>query len=264
MPKMTQTLGHAARLAGAIAIAASVALPALAQDKPMLQGFRDDFTAPMLNTKRWYVSHGWTNGKHQDCEWSKKAVAVKDGFLHLSHIPAEGDDLPLCGEIQTHAFLKYGTIEARISAPRASGLNASVFTYTGPTFKAPHDEIDVEVLTRDTSEITFNTFVSGKMANGEVVPVDPPIDEEFHTIAMKWEPDRIIWYLDGEEVHRTAEGSPLPENPQKIYMSFWSTTMLTEWMGEQGPREGPLDYRVDWLAYTPPDQDCLFEGSVTC
>ncbi len=264
MPLMVQILGTAARLSGAIAIAVVAGTTAAAQDMLMRQGFRDDFTAPMLNTKRWFISDGWTNGKHQDCEWSKKAVSVREGFLRLAHIPAEGDRKPLCGEIQARAFLQYGTIEARVRTPRGSGLNASIFTYTGPTYKAPHDEIDIEVLTRDTSEITFNTFVSGKMANGEVVSVDPPIDEAFHTVAMTWEPDRITWYLDGQEVHRTAEGSELPDHPQKIYMSFWSTTMLIDWMGEQGPREGPLEYLVDWVAYTPAGQSCLFEGSVTC
>lgn len=252
------------QLAGTSLIAALSCGPVLGSDSVPLQAFRDNFSAPLLNTKRWFVSDGWTNGKHQDCEWSKRAVSISDGFLHLAHIPGDGEDAPLCGEVQTHAFLHHGTIEARISAPRASGLNASVFTYTGPTYKAPHDEIDVEILTRDTGEITFNTFVSGKMANGEVVPVDPPTDEAFHTVAMKWEPERITWYLDGQEVHRTAPGSPLPENPQKIYMSFWSTTMLTDWMGEQEPRTTPLEYRIDWLAYTPLDQSCLFEDSVTC
>lgn len=232
---------------------------------PDAAGFFEDFTEG-LDRDRWYVSDGWTNGDWQDCHWSGGAVRVQDGTLTLFHIPAPegGDRPPQCGEVQTRARLHHGTFEARIRTPRAPGLNASVFTYIGPVHGAPHDEIDIEILTRDPGAMTANTYVAGKPHNGGAAPATPPFDEAFHTVAFRWEPEGITWYLDGQKVHRTAPGSPLPTHPQKLYMSFWSTETLTDWMGKQGPREGPLGYEIDWVAYTPLGQACLFEGSVTC
>lgn len=255
-----------------IALLATAGQPVTAQfpdqpsDKahPETAGFREDFTGA-LDRDRWYVSDGWTNGDWQDCHWSEKAVAVEDGMLVLSHIPAPGDGgPPLCGEVQTRAMFHYGTVEARIRTPRQSGMNASVFTYAGPVHDSPHSEIDIEIITRDPGEMQVNTYVEGEPENGARAPAAPPFDEDFRTVAFLWEPDGITWYLDGQEVHRTEPGSPLPDHPQKIYMSFWSTTVLTEWMGEQTPRDEPLGYEIDWVAYTPLEAACLFEGSITC
>ncbi|WP_410218055.1 family 16 glycosylhydrolase [Paracoccus sp. (in: a-proteobacteria)] len=267
---MTQTRPSARpRLAilGMLGLLAALSAADAKELGPILsEGFKDDFQHKGLDNRRWYISDGWSNGDWMDCTWSRKAVKLSEGMLRLSHIPdnPSKDEPPLCGEVQTNGFIHYGTIEARIGTPRGPGLNASVFTYAGPVHGVSHDEIDIEILTRSPDEVALNTYVDGKPVNGLTVPVDPPLDRDFHTVALRWEPDSITWYIDGQEVHRTAPDSVLPNHPQKIYMSFWSTTTLTDWMGEQEPRTEPLIYDIDWLAYTPLDQSCLFPESITC
>ena len=252
-------------LALAVACAAQVPAALAAEPHPDAKGFYEDFSQG-LDKDRWYVSDGWSNGDWQDCEWSGRAVQVRGGMLSLFHIPAPADrDAPaLCGEVQTKAFMQYGTFEARIRTPRQSGMNASVFTYAGPVHGSPHDEIDIEILTRDPGTMTMNTYVAGKPHNDDKVPADPSFEDDFRTVGFRWAPEGIIWYLDGQEVHRTDPDSTLPNHPQKLYMSFWSTATLTDWMGRPAPQDGPLEYQVDWVAYTPLDASCLFEGSVTC
>ena len=245
--------------------AASSAGPAAARPEaqPMTQGFRDDFDR--LDPARWYVSDGWTNGPHQDCTWSRRAVRVQGGMLRLTHLPGGGETPhPLCGEIRTRGFLQYGLIEARIRTPRGSGKNAALFTFSKPSGKGPHDEIDIEILTRNPAEATFNTFVDGKPAQGGVAPVDPPFDEAFHTVAIDWAPERIRWFVDGRMIHETAPGIERPTHPQQLFLSFWSTTTLTDWMGRQDANAGPLDYEVDWIAWTPHGAGCLFPQSLAC
>ncbi|MFN3276393.1 MAG: family 16 glycosylhydrolase [Paracoccus hibiscisoli] len=255
---------HTLALAAALVLAGQSLTAQDIEPHPDQDGFRDDFSGG-LNRDRWYVSDGWTNGDWQDCHWSGRAVQVRGGMLTLFHIPAPGNSErpPLCGEVQTRAFLQYGTFEARIRTPHQSGLNASVFTYVGPVHGAPHDEIDIEILTRNPGEMTMNTYVAGEPHNGQVIPA-PPFDDDFRTVGFRWTPEGITWFLDGREVHRTEPGSPLPQHAQKLYMSFWSTTTLTDWMGPQTPQDGPLGYEIDWVAYTPLEASCLFEGSITC
>ena len=184
------------------------------------------------------------------------ALELRGGLLTLFHIPAPGNsDRPaLCGEIQSKAYLQHGTYEARIRTPRQSGLNASVFTYAGPVHDSPHDEIDIEILTRDPGVMTMNTYVSGQPHNGGTTPSDTAFDEDFRTVGFRWVPEGITWFLDGREVHRTEPDSILPTHPQKLYMSFWSTATLTDWMGHQEPQDGPLAYEIDWVAFTPLDE----------
>jgi endo-1,3-1,4-beta-glycanase ExoK len=252
------------RLASHAIIAAALTLlplPGPLQAEDAGTAFRDDFDK--LDPARWFISDGWTNGPHQNCTWSESAVNLADGLLTLSFLPA-GDGTPghRCGEIQSKPVFSYGTYEARIRTSTGSGLNAAFFTYIGPVHKAPHDEIDFEVLTRDTGEVSLNTFVSGEQKNGTTVPVDPPTDQAFHVYSFTWTPDRLTWFIDGKEVHH-AEAN-LPVTPQKIYLSLWGSDTLTDWMGPFTAPDGPVTMEVDWVAFTPLGTPCPFPDSALC
>ncbi|WP_176556233.1 family 16 glycosylhydrolase [Rubellimicrobium rubrum] len=238
-------------------------LPLVAQDAPSTQAFREDFSAP-LDPARWYVSDGWSNGGWMACTWASRMVDVTDGVLRLTLSPAEaGSEDWLCAEVQTQARYHYGTYEARIRTDEGSGVNAAFFTYIGPVHEQPHDEIDVEILTRDTGSFDVNTYKDGEPHYGATVPLRISSNSDFHTYSFVWEPDKIRWFVDGELVH-TAAGPDLPQTPQKIYLSHWNSRTLTDWMGPFVDPQRPLVMQVDWLSYTPPDQDCQFEASLLC
>jgi endo-1,3-1,4-beta-glycanase ExoK len=224
--------------------------------------FFDDFDT--FDTARWFVSDGWTNGPHQNCWWSGRAVVAKPGDVTLQFLPTGQAARPyLCGEIQTNAVFGYGTYEARFRTDAASGINAAFFTYIGPVHKQPHDEIDFEVLTRDTSRVSVNTYVNAEPRHGASVPLPMPSDEAFLTYSFIWEPMRLRWYVDGQMVHEVT-GSDLPTHAQKIYLSHWGTDTLTDWMGPFDEPWRPLNMVIDWVAYTAPGEGCAFEASVLC
>jgi endo-1,3-1,4-beta-glycanase ExoK len=228
------------------------------------EGFRDDFES--FNRDRWYVSDGWSNGDWMACTWSSDMLSVDDGVLTIK-IAKVGRGVAnyLCGEIQSHEVLHYGTYEARIRTVAASGVNAAFFTYIGPVHGVTHNEIDIEVLGRDPSKVEFNTYLDGEQAHGTQVdlPGEGLADEEFHTYAFVWEEDRIRWYVDGELLHDVT-GPDLPQEPQKLYISHWNTRTLTDWMGEFVDTDQPLNMELDWVAFTPLGAECQFEGSVAC
>ncbi|MGV8855787.1 MAG: family 16 glycosylhydrolase [Devosia sp.] len=230
--------------------------------------FHDDFDT--LDTARWYASDGWSNGAHQNCTWSSDQARVADGQLHIGFAPLpKGDRQYRCGEIQTRTAFGFGTFEARMKTPSGSGLNAAFFSYIGAEQSKPHDEIDYEVLLRNTAQVDTTTFVNGKSGDGKVgsgqsLVLPGPSDGDFITYAFTWEPDRIRFYIDGKLVRTMEDPKTIPSNPQRIFFSLWGSDTLTDWMGKFTPVTAPIALDVDWVAFTPLGDACAFEQSIVC
>jgi len=219
--------------------------------------FFDDFDN--FDRSRWYVSDGWANGEWQNCTWSKGQVSVANGIVTLGYEKKPYNNREYsCAEIQTTARFGYGVYEARMKTDEGSGINAAFFSYTN----SPHDEIDFEVLTKDTSKVSLNTYVSGKPHNGATVEV-PSGTTQFNHYAFVWEQGRLRWYINGKLVHE-ATGANLPNNPQKIFFSHWGSGTFTDWMGAFADPGRKLKMEVDWVAYTAPGDACQFPESVAC
>jgi endo-1,3-1,4-beta-glycanase ExoK len=248
-----------------------IALGALALAQPaMAQGvaFHDDFD--QLDQARWYVSDGWSNGAHQNCTWSTDQAKVANGALQVGFAPGQkGDRQYRCGEIQTKQAYGFGTYEARLKTPSGSGLNAAFFTYIGPQQGKPHDEIDFEVLLKDTGNVDTTTFVNGVSGDGEIGAgqshaLPHPSDSDFTTFAFTWEPNQVRYYIDGELVRTIDDPKMVPSNPQRVFFSLWGSDTLTDWMGPFAPVASPIAMEVDWVAFTPLGEDCAFDDSILC
>ncbi|CDM58906.1 MULTISPECIES: glycoside hydrolase family 16 protein [Rhizobium] len=261
---MTTQIAHARKLCLSlltITAACVSALPASAQQAPG-KSFVDDFDK--INRGFWYVSDGWNNGAHQNCTWSKNQVKVEDGALQLSFADGKSKDRNyLCGEIQTTKRYSYGTYEARIKAGTGSGLNSAFFTYIGPADKQKHDEIDFEVLGKNTGEVQVNQYVQAKGDNEKLVPVGSKADEGFNDYAFIWEKDRLRYYLNGKLVQDVTDPSKIPSNPQKIFFSLWGSDTLSNWMGRFDYTK-PAVLSVDRVAFTALGDKCQFPESIAC
>lgn len=230
-------------------------------------GFFDGFDS--LDQGRWYVSDGWNNGAHQNCNWSADQVKAGDGMLHVGFAPLpKGDRQFRCGEIQTRKAYGFGTYEARFKTPTGSGLNAAFFTYIGQQQGKPHDEIDFEVLLRDPGKVDTTTFVNGKSGDGKVGSGQslalPTPSTEFVTYAFTWEPDRIRFYLNGQLVRTMDDPKTIPTNSQRVFFSLWGSDTLTDWMGPFDNVTDPIAMDVDWVAFTPLGEACAFDASILC
>ncbi|WDR03532.1 family 16 glycosylhydrolase [Devosia algicola] len=230
--------------------------------------FLDEFKT--LDTGRWYVSDGWANGDHQNCIWSTGMVWAADGLLNVGFAPEpEGDRQYSCGEIQSRQAYGYGTYEARFKTPTGSGLNAAFFTYIGPQQDKPHDEIDFEILLKDTSIVETTTFVDGKSGDGKVgsgqqhtLPYSA--DSDFIDYAVTWEPNHIRYYVNGVLLRTMTDPATIPTHPQRVFFSIWGSDTLTDWMGEMEPPTKTLAMAIDWVAFTAQGETCAFAQSVLC
>lgn len=240
------------------ALAACVTAPvAYAQSGP---AFHDTFD--WLDRGRWYISDGWVNGDHQNCQWEHDRVQIEDPGMTLSLTSDRGGDQDrTCAEVQSVDRFGFGTFEVRMRAPYVSGANANFFTFIGAPQRRPHDEIDFEFLGRAGPALQTNFYADG---DGQHERVDEMEDDgQFHTYAFIWEPERIRWFIDGKLI-RTETGADLPDDPQKLYFSVWSTGTLTDWMGKLDDARLPVRLEVDWVAVTPLGMDCQFDASVLC
>ncbi|MEM6974028.1 MAG: family 16 glycosylhydrolase [Pseudomonadota bacterium] len=238
--------------------------PAQAATERELGGaFVDQFDR--LDPERWFVSHGWRNGAHQGCDWSKNTVTTGGGrlFMRLETNEAKPTGVS-CSEIQTHAFYHHGLYEARIKAAAGSGLNSAFFTYTGPSFGDPHDEIDFEFLGKASRRVQLNYYVDGIGDHEMLARLPRRMNDGFTVVSFLWLPGRIEWYIDGRLTHQVREGL-MPEAPGKIYFSIWNgTEMLDGWLGPYKPVTNPKTMVVDWVAFTPVGDDCQIADSIAC
>lgn len=246
----------------ALLAALAAAGPLAAQEGATGSSFVEEFDH--LDKKVWYVSDGWNNGAHQNCTWSKKQVAVRDGKLELSFDAGKsGERDYACGEIQTRKRYGYGTYEVRMKSATGPGLNSAFFTYIGPTDKKPHDEIDFEVLGKDTSRVQVNQYVAAKGGNEKLIDVLGGADAGFNDYAFVWQKERLRYYVNGALVHEVTDADKLPDNAQKIFLSLWGTDTLSDWMGRFA-FAGPTKLEVERVAFTAEGDACQFNDSVAC
>jgi endo-1,3-1,4-beta-glycanase ExoK len=237
-------------------------LPAQSQDGATGKSFVENFDS--LDRSIWYISDGWNNGAHQNCTWSQKQVKAEGGALQLTLEQRQTKDRAyVCGEVQTKARFGYGTYEVRMKTATGPGLNSAFFSYIGPTDKKPWDEIDFEVLGKNSSQVQVNQYVNGKGGNEKLVLVASGADKGFNDYAFIWESNRLRYFVNGELVQEVTDASKIPTNAQKIFLSLWGTDTLKQWMGTFA-YSGPATMNIDRVAFTGLGEQCRFPESVLC
>ena len=206
----------------------------------------------------WRKSNGWANGwSKNDTGWVGRHVAVADGrmTITLDDTGASGRRYA-SGEYQSRRFFGYGRFEARLKAVAAPGIVTGFFTYTGPTFDAPHDEIDFEFLGKSPRQVQLNYYTAGEGGRETMIDLGFDASEDFHTYAFEWRPDSIRWFVDGRQVHEeTGARGPLPSHPGKIYLHVWAGKNLDGWLGRVSYPGHPLVAEFDCVAFVPLDSD---------
>ncbi len=92
-------------------------------------------------------------------------------------------------EYRTNEFYGYGYYETSMQAIKNDGVVSSFFTYTGPSDNNPWDEIDIEVLGKDTTKVQFNYYKDGKGGHEFMYDLGFDASEGYHTYGFDWQPD---------------------------------------------------------------------------
>lgn len=181
-------------------------------------------------------------------------ASIKQSSDGLSLVISEADGEKNWGwdsaEVQVTHKTGYGRYEVVMKPAAGPGLISSFFTFTGPYFGDPQDEVDIEFLGKNLNEVEFNTYTSGKPSGGARYELGYNASEEFHLYAFDWQPGSVKFYIDGEFVHEIS-GAPeeMPKYAGKIMFNFWTGTM-TDWHGEVGFEPG-VSAHYQCIAYRP-------------
>ncbi len=199
-------------------------------------------------TPLFFASDGWTNGNPFDCGWYAENAVIHDGALHLSiDEDSTGTYNYSGGEYRTADTYHYGYYETSMQAIQNPGVVSSFFTYTGPSEDNPWDEIDIEILGKDTTKVQFNYYTNGVGNHEYMYDLGFDASEGYHTYGFDWQPDYIAWYVDGVEVYRATQD--IPVTPGRIMMNTWPGIGVNDWLAAYDGTT-PLTARYQWVTYT--------------
>lgn len=220
---------------------------------------------------RVFASDGWTNASVFNCQWSaNNLIYTDDGTMKLTITDnpdgseAAGTEY-FGGEARTYEYFGYGDYEVCMKPSAKAGTASTFFTCTGNYDTNPHtgqpnpwDEIDIEFLGQDTTEVQFNYYVNGVGGHEYMYDLGFDASEDFHEYGFRWTEDSITWFVDDKPVYKVELGSKNPAIPStagRILMNYWCGTSDAEgWMGaysdpdDQGPEYKWISTtaQVDW------------------
>lgn len=198
-------------------------------------------------TSLFEASDGWTNGNPFDCGWTKNNTSFDNGVLNLTIDKDSSGQYNYTGaEYRSLEHYHYGYYETSMKAIKNDGVVSSFFTYTGPSENNPWDEIDVEVLGKDTTKVQFNYYTNGVGNHEYMYDLGFDASEGYHTYGFDWQKDYITWYVDGKAVYTAT--SNIPSTAGKIMMNVWPGIGVNDWLK---PFDGktPLTASYEWVTY---------------
>ncbi|GID29356.1 glycoside hydrolase family 16 protein [Paractinoplanes brasiliensis] len=209
-----------------VALGAGLAVGSRSDTAEAAVVWNEDFNGPAgsgVDQSKWNFDvggHGWGNEELQYYTNGTSNVAM-NGQGQLVITARKGSGGNNCwngacqftsGRIQTSGKFtqQYGHIEARIQVPNGSGLWPAFWMLGGGNWPAD-GEIDImEVVGREPNQL-FGTLhgpgYSGGNAYGQLITSGTPWHQAFHTYAVDWSPNLIVWTVDGREFFRATPDS---------------------------------------------------------
>ncbi len=174
--------------------------------------------------RKWYISDFTMSQDFMQAAWEADNVTFGDEAVRLKLTHAGRDGKPYTGaELQRRGFFSHGRFEVVMRAAPGSGTATGFFTHTNSYFGDPHDEIDIEVVGKDTSILLAGYFVNGRKGPSRDVKLPYDAAETFQLYAFDWAPGGIRWYVGDQLVHEvTATDAPIPVAAGRLISHLWT------------------------------------------
>jgi len=185
--------------------------------------FQDEFDADILDETVWHKCFWWASEtcaiepQNPDGLYNPDDAYIENGILRLR--AQERDMVAWNGDLYHYTsglvitggrkyekppgfVFTYGYIEARVKVPSGQGLWPAFWLL--PANYESRPEIDImEILghTPNIQRMHYHWIGGDAGQNWE----GPDFSEDWHTFAIDWTPDALIWYVDGVERWRFEE-----------------------------------------------------------
>ena len=246
---------------------AQAAPPSTDQTHVWQQAFGDDFNGTVLDATKWVTCYWWdyygcTHGS-DELQWYLPAnVIVSDGTAKLraqqqtilgsdgkaydytSGMISTGSDTNL--STPPRFQYQYGYMEIRAKVPSGNGLWPAFWSL--PTDQSWPPEIDaMEILGGSPSTNHMSLHYrdsSGALGTAGSDFTGPDFSSDWHTFGVDWEPDAVVWYLDGVELFRYTNAENIPNKP----MYLLANLAVGGWAGSpDASTVFPSDYQIDYV-----------------
>ncbi|WP_367319368.1 family 16 glycosylhydrolase [Streptomyces sp. HUAS ZL42] len=204
--------------------------------------FHDDFGGNRLDRSRWTTCYDWnkdgcTIASNNELEWyqpdqvsvagghltltaERRAIRGSDGRMHpwVSGMISTGRDHWYA---QPRRTFTYGYFEAAIRIPAQPGMLPQFWMMPATRFTPP--EIDIMEFFGGTRELSMYVHWKDRQGaprkqRGTYTATGFP--EDHHVFAVLWEPDRLVWYVDGVERFRVTAPQRIPHIPMEVLVNL--------------------------------------------
>ncbi|MEA2973857.1 MAG: hypothetical protein QOG82_2315 [Actinomycetota bacterium] len=269
-------LGASALVVGSVAFPLLHATSGAAAAGPLPVGssgganlvFSDEFDGTALNSGKWHTCSWWSSTTcsietNNELElYTKNNVSVASGMLKLqarkeNAVAWNGKTYNYTsgmissggrsGSIPAGFTYKYGYAEARVKVPAGQGLWPAFWTLPSDYSWPP--EIDImEILGNkpNQQEMHYHYLNSAGVHQGPGQAwVGPDFSADWHTFGVDWQPNAMIWYVDGVERWRFTDASAITAKPQYLLLNL---AVGGNWPGSPNAATPfPSDYLVDYV-----------------
>ena len=215
--------------------------------------FDDEFDGTKLDLSKWVPHYNYDAIINQEMQaYVPGAFTVSDGILHIT---AKHESAVQHGQTQQYTSgamttsgkfsQMYGYFEIRCKLPKGKGFWPA-FWLLSDSGKWP-PEIDIfENIGLEDHTLHFTNHwpdEQGHNAAKSQQKDGPDYTADFHTIALDWEPDKVIWYVDEKEQCRVVQHIP----QEKMYILV-NLAVGGDW--PKAPNEDtpfPSSYDVDYV-----------------
>jgi len=246
------------------ALAGLTALPALLAQPPVpahpLKGwvltFSDEFEQKELEFPKWSLHDPWGHERNRESQaWVPAAVQLDAGVVHLiaKREPARYDGQNrqyTSGILTTYGSFAqtYGRFEIRCRIPTGLGLQPKFWLLPIPSGEIPSIDILGAFGNEPAKALFANRWGDEKTERSysgawTIPAAQPDLAHAFHTFAIEWDKDVIIWYVDDVERFRSVHG--VPHQPMYLAASLAVGGSEAKWPDSTTPF--PASFDIDYI-----------------
>jgi beta-glucanase (GH16 family) len=192
--------------------------------------FRDDFNDDAVDLEKWNIITVPSLVNEELEHYVSDEVWEEHGFLFLrSQRRQYADRNFTSGRVDTQNKFKflYGEVEWRAKLPAGQGIWPALWLLhwqcppASPCVTWP-PEIDVMEARGDAVHKITTTVHHGRFPNNGYDGIDvfgPDYTADFHTFKAIWDPNQIVWFVDGAEVYKITDWNKIPHEEMYLIMN---------------------------------------------